>query len=225
VSEPTVVLLHGAWHRGACWAPLREVLPWPSIAPDLPSDQPGVGAAEYADSVDLPDGELVIVGHSLGGLTAPVLAARTADRVRALVLVAAMIPEPGHSHMDLTKADPSILPRPIGAGPERNPDGTTSWPQAAALESMYAGVPEELARPAVVDLRPQAWTITKEVTPLTAWPDVPTISVVCAEDPMAAPEASRRIARERGFTLRELPGDHFPMLTRPRDLAEIITAS
>lgn len=220
----SVVLLHGAWHRGSCWAPLQEVLPWPSVAPDLPSDQPGLGAADYADAVELPEGELVIVGHSLGGLTAPVLAERVADRVRAVVLVCAMVPEPGRSHMDLTKADPSILPR-LAAHPSRNPDGTTSWPPEAALEAMYAGVPAEVARPAVAALRPQAWTVTKEVSPLRAWPDVPTTSVVCAADPMAAPEASRRIARDRGFTLRELPGDHFPMLTRPRELAEIISTA
>jgi pimeloyl-ACP methyl ester carboxylesterase len=218
----SVVLLHGAWHRGSCWAPLREVLPWPSVAPDLPSDQP-VGATAYADSVELPEGELVIVGHSLGGLTAPVLAARVADRVKALVLVAAMIPEPGHSHMDLMRADPTILPDPTGRGPHRNPDGTTSWSPEAARELMYSGVPEELAGPAIADLRAQSWAVTKEVTPLRAWPEVRTVSVVCAADPMVRPETSRRIARERGFTLRELPGDHFPMLTRPRELAEILT--
>ena len=36
MADPTVVLLHGAWHRGSCWAPLREVLAersLPSIAP------------------------------------------------------------------------------------------------------------------------------------------------------------------------------------------------
>ncbi|SDF68419.1 alpha/beta fold hydrolase [Pseudonocardia oroxyli] len=227
MADPTVVLLHGAWHRGSCWAPLQEALAersLRSVAPDLPTDRPGLGAADYATAVSLPEGELVVVGHSLGGLTAPVLAARAADRVRALVLVAAMVPEPGRSHMDLVKEDPSILPRPI-ASPTRNADGTTSWSVEAALGAMYAGVPPELAEPAVARLRPQAWTVTKEVTPLQAWPAVPTTSVVCAADPMAAPEASRRIARERGFTLRELPGDHFPMLTRPRELAEIIASA
>lgn len=218
------VLLHGAWHRGSCWAPLQEVLTAPSVAPDLP-DGP-VGAAEYTDSVEVPEGELVIVGHSLGGLTAPVLAARHADRVRALVLLAAMVPEPGSSHLDLMKADPTISGRgPVG--PVRGPDRTTVWTAEAAREGLYGGIAEELGDPApveaaIAELRPQSTVVTREVTPLQAWPEVRTVSVVCADDRMAGPEASRRIARERGFELRELPGGHFPMLTRPRELAALL---
>ncbi|GAA4539525.1 alpha/beta fold hydrolase [Pseudonocardia xishanensis] len=220
----TVVLLHGAWHRGSCWAPLQQALAAPSIAPDLP-DGPA-GAAEYAESVEVPAGELVVVGHSLGGLTAPVLAALHEDRVRALVLLAAMVPEPGSSHLDLMRADPTISGRgPVG--PMRGPEGTTVWRPEDARAGLYAGVAEELGdegpvEAAIAELRPQSTVVTKEVTPLKAWPEVRTVSVVCADDRIAGPDASRRIARERGFELRELAGGHFPMLTRPRELAALL---
>ncbi|WP_181781640.1 alpha/beta fold hydrolase [Pseudonocardia pini] len=223
----SVVLLHGAWHRGSCWAPLQEVLDAPSVAPDLPAGP--VGAAGYADSVEVPEGDLVIVGHSLGGLTAPVLAARVADRVRALVLLAAMVPQPGSSHLDLMRADPTISGRgPVG--PQRGPEETTVWTPEAARAALYGGIAEELGdsapvEAAIADLRPQSTVVTKEVTPLEEWPAVRTISVVCADDRMATPETSRRIARERGFELRELPGGHFPMLTRPRELAALLMAT
>ncbi|MFR9800746.1 alpha/beta fold hydrolase [Pseudonocardia sp. RS010] len=233
MADPFFLLLHGAWHRGSSWAPLQEELRArgrASAAPDLPADEPGIGAAGYAAAAlaAVPDeGPVVVVGHSLGGLTAPLVAAELGPRVHALVLLAAMVPEPGRAHNDLLREDRTIMVEGFGAGQERGPGGTTSWPQEAAAGSLYAGVAEELGEPgpvasAVTGLRPQAWAIGTEVTPLTAWPAARTVSVVCAEDRVVNPATSRRLAAERGFEVRELPGGHFPMLTRPAQLADLL---
>ena len=94
----------------------------------------------------------------------------------------------------------------------------------------YAGVAEdsssELVDVAVAGLRRQAWAIGREVTPLTSWPAVPTTVVVCRDDRVVDPE---RLA-ERGRALPgaevvELPGGHFPMLTRPAELADVLVAA
>ncbi|MCE3553698.1 alpha/beta hydrolase [Pseudonocardia sp. RS11V-5] len=234
MAEPEFLLLHGAWHRGSSWAPLQAELRArgrASVAPDLPADEPGAGAAEYvaaALAAAPAEGPVVVVGHSLGGLTAPLVAAELGARTHALVLVAAMLPEPGRAHNDLLREDRTIMASGRGPGPERGPGGTTSWPPEAAEASLYAGVAEELGaaepvREAIADLRPQAWVIGKEVTPLTAWPAVRTVSVICGDDRMVNPETSRRLAGARGFEVRELPGGHFPMLTRPAALADLLT--
>ena len=139
-----------------------------------------------------------------------------------------MVPEPGRTHNDLLREDRTIMAPGFGAGQEKGRGGTTSWPPEAALASLYAGVAQECgsAEPvaaAVAEMRPQAWAIGKEVTPLAEWPPVRTVSVVCAADRVVNPETSRRIARDRGFELVELPGGHFPMLTRPSELAALLT--
>lgn len=233
MADPSFLLLHGAWHRGSSWAPLQEELRARgrrSVAPDLPADEPGAAAAEYAAAALAAapaEGPVVVVGHSLGGLTAPLVAAELGPRTRALVLVAAMLPAPGRAHNDLLREDRTIMAPGFGPGQERGPGGTTSWPAEAAEASLYAGVADELGAPdlvreAVADLRPQAWAIGKEVTPLTAWPAVRTVSVVCGQDRVVNPETSRRMAADLGFEIRELPGGHFPMLTRPADLADLL---
>jgi pimeloyl-ACP methyl ester carboxylesterase len=79
---------------------------------------------------------------------------------------------------------------------------------------------------AVAGLRRQAWTIGREVTPLTAWPEVPTTVVVCTGDRVVAPDR----LHERGLALPgagvvDLPGGHFPMLTRPVALADVLVAA
>ena len=62
-----------------------------------------------------------------------------------------------------------------------------------------------------------------EVTPLQAWPNVPSGYIVCTEDRTAAPAWARRAARERlGVEPIELPGGHCPFLSRPERLAAVL---
>jgi len=99
--EPaTVVLIHGGGQNAHTWDTVALALRRPLIAPDLPghglsdSPAPGVGTEPGANAADLADvieqqapAADVIVGMSLGGLTAIVLATARPDLVRRLVLV------------------------------------------------------------------------------------------------------------------------------------------
>jgi pimeloyl-ACP methyl ester carboxylesterase len=94
------VLIHGGAQNAHTWDTVAMALGVPLLAPDLPghghsdSPAPGVGTAPEANAADLasviaahaPDAELV-VGMSLGGLTAISLAAAQPSLVRRLVLV------------------------------------------------------------------------------------------------------------------------------------------
>ena len=95
----TYVLIHGAasdswsWHLTAAELRARghEV-----ITPDLPCEDDSAGLGEYADVVIDTIGDrtdLVVVAHSFGGFTAPLVCDRIP--VDRLVLVTAMIPAPG----------------------------------------------------------------------------------------------------------------------------------
>lgn len=232
-----IVLLHGAWHDGSSWrhlVPELEERGRRAVAVDLPAG--ALGAQRYTDAVLAslgtpdPDERVVLVGHSLGGLTAPVVAQRLGpQRVAALVLVAPLLPRPGVSFADVTRADPQVMAEGFGRGQQRHEDGTTSWPPAAARDGLYRGVAEESSPRVVADavarLRPQAWTVRSEVTPLVAWPPVRTTVVVCTDDRVVDPDGVRRRARELpGADVVELPGGHFPMLTRPAELGGILAA-
>jgi pimeloyl-ACP methyl ester carboxylesterase len=236
-------LVHGAWHDASCWNDVAADLRRRGhrvVTPDLPATDPDLGVQAYADAVCTAlgpplDGErTVLVGHSLGGLTVPVVTERLGpDRVAALVLLAALTPRPGASFDDQVRADRSIMAHGFGRGQQRHDDGTSSWPTEAAVAGPYAGVADEIdegapgtgaarVATAVAGMRRQAWRIGSEVTPLREWPAVPTTVLVCAQDRVVGPEAARRRAAELGARVVELPGGHFPMLTRPTQLAAVL---
>lgn len=235
------VLVHGAWHDGSCWAPVvtrLQRLGLPARAVDLPTDRPGAGTAACVATVleaarDLgagPGAPVVLVGHSLGGLVVPVVAQELgAASVAALVLVGALVPTPGRSWRDRVRAEPGAMVPGFDAGQERRPDRTTTVPAAAAARGLYAGVAEEssaeVVAEAVAHLRAQDWTLTKEPSPLTSWPAVRTINVVCRADRVVDPVWSRGPGAVPGAEVVELPGGHFPMLTRPGRLTEVIAGA
>jgi pimeloyl-ACP methyl ester carboxylesterase len=87
--------VHGAAMTGATWDSFRADLP-AAIAPDLPGrgDEralPGPSVEGYAHVFERHlDAQTVVIGHSLGGMVALELAARSPEQVSALVLIEAV---------------------------------------------------------------------------------------------------------------------------------------
>lgn len=194
-----------------------------AVAPDLPSEDVEADAPEYARVVldAIGDAEdVVVVGHSLGGLTAPLVAA--ARPVRRLVLLAALLPDPGHSLVDQLRADRGILLFPPDAL-THDDQRRSRWKDAEqAAASMYSDCPVMVAAAAFARLRPQAATPQVRPTPLETWPDVPTEYVVFTADRTVSPTWGAGRAREHGWPVREFTSGHSPMLSRPADLAELL---
>ncbi len=172
------------------------------------------------DALDKYD-DVVLVAHSLGGLTAPVVA--QLRPVRAMVLVAPLLPEPGRSWAAQAKEHRDLLQRGLGKGQVPGPGGSSSWLVEPAVERLFPDVPPDLALVAAQRLRPQYWLVSDEVTPLVSWPDVPTRVVVCADDQVVNPAALRRLVP--ADRLVELSGSHSPFLARPAELATLLAGA
>jgi pimeloyl-ACP methyl ester carboxylesterase len=217
------VLVHGAYHGAWCWDPLRKEFDragHTSSAVDLPCEDPDAGAERYADEVlaSIPKvaGGVVVVGHSLAGLTIPIVAART--RTVMSIYLCALLPVPGLSfdaqHVDFgTGFKPSQ--RPVA-----RPDGSTTWPERGAVEIFYQDCEPRVATDSARKLLPQHWLITQEVTPLREWPACPAAYLFCTDDRAVSPAYSARAARELlHVEALELAGGHSPFLSRPAELA------
>jgi pimeloyl-ACP methyl ester carboxylesterase len=225
-----IALVHGSYHGSWCWELLRpelERLGHRAIAVELPISDPGLGAADYARTVEArldPGAETMLVGHSMAGLIVPIVAARRP--VHRLVFLAAFLASPGMSANEQRAAEP-IDGRIAPSTAEWTDLGDDVWMVGpnTATELFFHDAPPSVAAWARNRLRPQSYRIFSELSPLTEWPDVESRSIVCRDDRAINPDWVRAAARDRlGVEAIEIDGAHSPFLTRPAELARILDA-
>jgi pimeloyl-ACP methyl ester carboxylesterase len=223
-----IALVHGSFHGAWCWDLLRpelERMGHRVITMDLPISDPGLHAADYARAVEGaldPDSEPLLVGHSMAGLIIPLVAAHRP--IRRLVFLAAFLPSPGLSANEQRRTEhiDGRVPPKTNEWTDLGDDVWMIGPNTAT-ELFFPDAPAAVARWATQRLRPQSYGILSETTPLTAWPDVDSQSIVCRDDRAINPVWVRAAARERlGVDAVEIGGSHSPFLTRPAELAHIL---
>lgn len=121
----TFVLVHGAWHGSWCWDEVVSQLQAAghnAVTLDLPgragdtTPYRQISLASYTDKVrrvvELQSEPVVLVGHSMGGISISASAEQIPDRVRALVFVCAYLLRNGQSLMEVAQSDTngSLLP-------------------------------------------------------------------------------------------------------------------
>ena len=189
---------------------------------DLPCEDDSAGLAEYADAALDAIGDrtdLVIVAHSFGGFTAPLVCERAP--VDLLVLVQAMVPAPGEAPGEWWADTGHDRARREQA--ER--DGAATGTEGDPLATFYHDVPPDLAAKAMRTARGQSAAPMARPWPLETWPDVPTRFLLCTEDRFLPAGFLRRVVRERlGITPDEIAAGHLPMLSRPYELADRLEA-
>ncbi len=219
-------LIHGSMHGSWCWSELvRELerLGHAAVGPDLPCEDPSAGLDRYADVVEqhLGDGhDIVLVGHSLGGRTLPVLATRR--RVRRMIFLCC-VPTP-LGPIDPASFEGMVTEEFARAQVEERADGTRRMLPASAERVFYGDCPPEVARASARQLRFQGPKPLAEAAPIERWPDVP-FDVILARDDRAVrgdwalPEARRWLGDREPWLLA---GSHSPFLSRPAALARLL---
>lgn len=149
--------------------------------------------------------DLVLVAHSLGGFTAPLVCTRVA--VRLLVLAAGMVPRPGETGDEWWTTSGYMQ----AEKPYRGDD---------TIELYLHDAPPERAAEMLERGPGQSGTPMREPWPLDAWPDVPTRYLLFRDDRFFPADFARRLARERlGVVADEMPGSHCAYLSRPEEVA------
>lgn len=222
----TFALIHGAGGSGWEWHLVEAELRARGhrcVAPDLPAGDESASLEDYASAVDDAIGDaddLIVVAHSFGGFTGPLVAERR--RVSTLVLVAAMVPSPGESPEEWWSATGHTRARREAATLDGGLTGNDD-----PLVCYYHDVPDDLAAEAQARERPHpSTTAYVEPWPLERWPDVPTRFVLCTEDRLLPAGFLRDLVRQRlGLHPEELRSGHCPALAHPGELAALLDAS
>jgi pimeloyl-ACP methyl ester carboxylesterase len=226
------VMIHGAWHGGWCFDPLRDLLEAAGhtlIAPDLPGMG---GTAEELEATRLEDwaefaagicreqeGPVLLCGHSRGGIVISQAAEAAPDAIDALVYICAMLLPTGLSRAEWkaqqvpNPAFDAIL-MPVRGGTVI--DAANAGPVFAQL-SPPAMVAQACARLLAEPDIPRA-------TPLrlseARYGSVPRHYIECLHD-RTIPLADQRRMQEMSpcATVTALDADHSPFLSAPAALA------
>jgi pimeloyl-ACP methyl ester carboxylesterase len=218
----TFALIHGGGDVGWYWhlvaGALRE-LGHDAVAPDLPCDDDSADLWRYADTVvdAIGDsGDVIVVGQSYGGFTAPLVADRRP--VDLLVLVAGMIPAPCEAPAEWWH---NTGYRQAVEEQARRDGGKTGSDDP--FVAFYHDVPRPLAEEAMSKERGESEAAYNSPWPLQSWPDVETKFVLCTEDRFFPPEFMRKVVADRlAIAPEEIASGHCVALSRPRELANLL---
>jgi pimeloyl-ACP methyl ester carboxylesterase len=234
---PDLVLVHGGAHAGDCWdltvAELASQEPKLRVlAVDLPgrgcnpADLATVTIADWAESVvaDVEKaslGDVVVVGHSMGGLTVPGVVARLgATRVREMVLAAAFVPPQGLSVVDTLRGPLAPLAR---AGPRANI--SVGLPKTAAKLAFWNAMSRERQRYARSRLYPESVGVITERVDRSDLPvEVPRTWIMTLRDRALSLRQQLRCITSLGGvdTLVCMDTCHDLMYSQPGRLASIL---
>jgi pimeloyl-ACP methyl ester carboxylesterase len=229
-TEPTIVLVHGAFADAGSWAPVTSHLLAAGhtvLAPPVFNRSLVADAAYIRDFVEQIDGPVILAGHSYGG--AVITVAGVAENVVGLVYVSAYALDEGESLGALQGGFPDsdlaanlvYKPYPIeGAEP-----GTDVSVKIESFPAVFAaGVAPEAAAVLAVSQRPLSAVAFGEPASVAAWKTKPGWGIVSSADHTINPDVERFGYTRAGLrTVIEIDAPHLVMQTHPAEVATFIT--
>lgn len=224
-SKPTIMIVHGAWGGGWAFRKVESLLRQKGFdvyRPQLTGQgdrvhlaRPDIGLNTHIDDVvnsilyeDLRD--IVLVGHSYGGMVISGVADRVPDRIKRLVYLDAMVPNDGDSVTSLmpragdfikqmTKGDYLVPPwvKPDQPPPHDVPQSLKTFTDAIVLKNEAT---RKLSATYIL-------TVEKDKEP---------------KNDDFFPHSVR--AKERGWSILQLTSDHNPQWSAPEALADMLAA-
>jgi pimeloyl-ACP methyl ester carboxylesterase len=222
VVARNVVLVHGAWADGSSWGeviPRLQAAGLNVIAVQNPLTSLGDAVAETRRILAQQDGPTVLVAHSWAGTV--ISETGTDPKVSALVYVAARAPDAGEDFVALSGKFPTM---PARAGVQEH-EGFTRLSEDAFLKYFANGVPHRRAEVLYAEQQPTAASLFGEKTTQAAWHSKPSWYAVSKQDQTISPDLERVLASRMKATTIEVEAGHLSLVSRPKEIADMILAA
>jgi pimeloyl-ACP methyl ester carboxylesterase len=230
MSEPTVILVHGAFADASSWNGVVERLQANGVKVTAPANPlRGISIdSEYIASVfGETQGPVVAVGHSYGGAVIS-NAASKAKNVVGLVYVAAFAPEEGERLGDAEAGskdsvlNSALVPLHYPAGNGGEPAVEFAIDPAKFHDAFAADLPVKQTALMAATQRPIAESAFSEATGAPAWKSLPSWAVVATGDKAAGADVIRSMAERAGAKITEIDGSHVIMVSQPQAVTDVI---
>jgi L-ribulose-5-phosphate 4-epimerase len=219
----TYVLVHGAWGGSYGWRKVRPLLQQAGHTVFTPSltgqgerahlASPQVNLSTHIEDVsnaiwyeDLTD--IILVGHSYGGMVVTGVAERMPERIQHLVYLDAFLPDDGQSLVDLGGGRSGGDSTDWRVPPMQRNEPAEPWDEARRVHHQRATLVEKVKLSAPLESRPFSLTY-----------------IVATGRPDPGPFFDRTAERLRGnprWTVREIAGGHGMIRTNPEGLVRLL---
>lgn len=225
-DEPTksapvknIVLVHGAFADGSSYAKVIPLLlekgfRVTAVQNPLTSLEDDAVAAKRA--IALQDGPVLLVGHSWGGMV--ISEAGNDPKVAGLVYIAALVPEDGQSTNDVLKPYP---PTPGLSNVAPDASGFVSLTRQGIEEDFVPDLPAGERAVVYATQGPWASTALSDKVSNAAWKTKPSW-YIAVDDRMLPADYELKIAKRINATTTTLKAGHVPMLSKPKEVADVI---
>lgn len=232
------LLIHGAWHGAWCWDDTAAALRRRGhavTAIDLPShgndNAPAATVtldsyvARIGEALAAAKGQVILVGHSMGGMAISAAAEAFPEKIARLVYVTAFLPRDGES---LSRLE------------ERNPRPTIPTSLVVSAGEPTAVVRDDVIVPAFFhDCAPDVQKVAKarltvqSLAPLTTpvrltpqrFGSIPRVYIECTDDRAISIELQRDMIAASGVDkVLSLNSSHSPFLSMPEELAAALAS-
>lgn len=237
MTKPTIVLVHGGQHSKSCWNPTIEAIRAMDseakvLAVNLPGhgDEPGdLGSLTIAHCVNSVTSQIlasnpqrvVLVGHSMAGITIPGVAARLgATMVQRMMFLACCVPPNGKSVLDTLHPPMNI----IASFEAKRKKISQPLPGFIARWVFANGMTADQKQFVVDSLCAESTVVTLEPVDRSDLPVVPMDWILTSRDRALRPKVQRQFIENLGGVGEVITIDtcHDAMISEPSKLATII---
>ena len=201
----SIMLIHGAWHGSWCWDFVEKGLMSKGVdthSLNLPFTGVNDDIASVSSAIDSIDNQVILLGHSYGGIVISG-AAEAKQNVDQLIYLSAILLEDGES-MQLNGSKIQI---------EVGENLISEVKKSSAIPAFYADVDPNLAEASIELLRPFPIAAGSKGIG-EAWREKNSTYIVCRKDE-AIPPKLQYVMANRADKVIEWECGHSPFLSKP----------
>ncbi len=219
--KANIVLVHGAFANSAQWSGVIEILQrdgYPVTAVENPLSSLDADVATTKRVIEAQKGPTVVVGHSYGGSVITGAAANEPS-VKALVYVAAYMPDAGETLADLSAKFPAP---PLLTALVPDAAGFLYIDPTKVHDVFCRDLPETQARILAATQKPlHNSTFSAKLTDI-AWKTLPSYFVLPTEDRAINPALHRFNANRAKAKITEIKASHAVLISHAAEVAKVI---
>jgi pimeloyl-ACP methyl ester carboxylesterase len=223
LSNPNIVLVHGAWADGSSWSkviPLLQEKGYNVTAVQIPLTSLADDVAVTQRVLAMQMGPTILVGHSYGGVVITAAGAN-ASNVVGLVYISAFAPDEGEVLGELNGRMPAVSGQ---ANIRPDSEGFLWIDPKAFPESFAQDVDPVQARVMAAVQKPLSASIFGDKVTKAAWKSKPSWYLLSENDRIINPDLERFMAKRIGAReIVSIPASHASLVSHPNEVAKLIT--